>query len=131
MSDPQVFISYSQDDSEWVNRFATALKARRVNVWLDTWQVKPGEPLLDALEAGLRASDTIVSVLTQANAQRPNMLFELGVALGGGKRLIPIVSPELDGARLPLGLGARRYLTRGAPEEAAREVADALTGTVS
>ncbi len=128
MNEPKVFISYSHDDAEWVRRFAEALRERSVGVWLDTWQVDAGEPLRDAIEAGLRSSDAIVSVLTRANAQRPNVLFELGVALGMGKRLIPIVPEDLDNSDIPFWLRTRRYLTKGAPDEAAREVAEALKG---
>ena len=54
------------------------------------------EPLREAIEAGLRSSDAIVSVLTRSNTQRPNVLFELGVALGMGKPLIPIIPPDVE-----------------------------------
>ncbi|MGH6690032.1 MAG: toll/interleukin-1 receptor domain-containing protein, partial [Gammaproteobacteria bacterium] len=66
MNEPQVFISYSHDDVEWVRRFAEALRQQNVNVWLDEWQINAGEPLREAIEAGLRSSDAIVSVLTGA-----------------------------------------------------------------
>lgn len=128
MSEPQVFISYSHDDSEWVRRFAEALRQQNVNVWLDEWQVSAGEPLREAIEEGLRSSDAIVSVLTRANAQRPNVLFELGVALGMGKPLIPIIPPDIENSAIPFGLRTRRYLTKGPPDEAAREVAAAVKG---
>lgn len=128
MNEPQVFISYSHDDVEWVRRFAEALRQQNVNVWLDEWQINAGEPLREAIEAGLRSSDAIVSVLTGANARRPNVLFELGVALGMGKPLIPIISPDLDSSAIPFELRTRRYLTKGAPDKAAREVAEAVRG---
>ena len=126
MSGPKVFISYSSDDAEWARRFAEALQKQSVDVWLDTWQIHVGEPLRDAMEAGLRSSDAIVSILSRANAQRPDVLFELGVALGTGKLLIPIIPADLEGSSVPFGLRNRRYLTKGAPDEAAREVAEAL-----
>ena len=128
MSQPQVFISYSHDDAEWVRRFAEALREQSVSVWLDDWQVNPGESIRDAIEAGLRNSDAIVAVLTRTTAQRPNVLFEFGVALGMGKPLIPIVPADLESSGIPFGLRTRRYLTKGAPDAAAREVAEALKG---
>jgi hypothetical protein len=128
MSEPKVFISYSHDDEAWVRKFAEALRDQSVDVWLDTWQVHAGDSIRDALEAGLRGSDAIVSILSAANARRPNMLFELGVALGMGKRLIPIVPADLDTTVIPYELRTRRYVTRGAPDESAREVAEALRG---
>lgn len=128
MSGPKVFISYSHDDAEWVRSFAEALREQSVDVWLDTWQVHAGELLRDAIEEGLRGSDTMVAVLSQTNARRPSVLFELGVALGTGKRLIPIVPADMESSAIPFELRRRRYLTKGAPREAAREVAQALKG---
>ena len=128
MSVPKVFISYSRDDSEWVRRFAEALRQQHVEVWWDEWQVRAGESLEESIETGLRSSDAIVSVLTATNAWRPNVLFELGVALGMGKPLIPIVPPELDMASMPFEFRTRRYLTKGTPDEAARKVAEAVKG---
>lgn len=128
MNEPKVFISYSHDDSEWVRQFAECLRHLNVSVWLDEWQLTAGEPLREAIEAGLRSSDAIVSVLTRANAQRPNVLFELGVALGMGKPLIPIIPPDLESSAIPFGLRSRRYLTKGVPDVAAHEVAEAVKG---
>jgi hypothetical protein len=128
MNPPKVFISYSHDDAEWARKFAEALRDQSVDVWLDTWQVHPGDSFPEALEAGLRSSDVIVPILSAINARRPNMLFELGVALGMGKRLIPIVPADLDSSLIPFELRTRRYLTKGAPGEAAREIAEALKG---
>src|SRR5438093_5229270 len=111
-----------------VRRFAEALREQNVNVWLDEWQVTAGEPLREAIEAGLRSSDAIVSVLTRANAQRPNVRFVLGVALGMGKPLIPIIPPDLESSAIPFELRTRRYLMKGAPDDAARGVAEAVKG---
>jgi hypothetical protein len=128
MSEPKVFISYSRDDVEWVRRFADALRQQNVDVWLDEWQVSVGDSLREAIEGGLRDSDAIVSVLTRANARRPTVLFELGVALGMGKPFISIIPPDLDSSAIPFDLRTRRYLTKGAPDDAAREVAKAVKG---
>jgi hypothetical protein len=126
MSEPKVFISYSPDDAAWVREFAEALRESGVDVWLDALQLHAGDSLPEAIESALRDSDAIVVVLSEANARRPNTLFDLGVALGTGKRLIPIVAADLDRAVIPYGLRSRRFLTKGAPGEAAREVAEAL-----
>lgn len=128
MSEPKVFISYSHDDAEWTRKFAEALRDQSIDVWLDTWQVQAGDSLGDAVETGLRESDAIVAVLSAANIRRPNISFELGAALGMGKRLIAIVPSDLDSSLIPFYLRSRRYLMKDAPNEAAREVAEALRG---
>lgn len=126
MSTKRVFISYSHDDTKWVSAFAEVLRQKNVNVWLDQWEIALGEPLRDAIEAGLRQSDTIVTVVSRSNVNNPNMLFELGVALGMGKRLIPIVAEDLEASSIPFDLRVRRYITMGRPDEAAQEVASVV-----
>jgi hypothetical protein len=128
MSAPQIFISYSHEDAPWVRKFAEALRRQNLNVWLDEWRIAAGDSVANALETALRDSDAIVAVVSPSNARSPNVYFELGVALGMGKRLIPIVSPDLDRSAIPFDLRLRRFLTRGSPEEAAREVAKAVKG---
>ena len=122
----KVFISYSHDDADWVRTFAEALREQGVDVWLDVWQVHAGDSLCEALEAGLRGGDATDAILSAANGCRPDMLFELGVALGTGKRLILIVPADPYSAVLPFELRTCRCLTKGAAAEAAREVAEAL-----
>jgi TIR domain len=53
MSRPNVFISYSHEDSEWVRQFAKALKDLDVAIWFDEWQIKAADPLRDAIEIGI------------------------------------------------------------------------------
>src|SRR5207302_3905691 len=91
-------------------------------------RIAAGESLRTALETALRESDAIVAVVSPSNARSPNVYFELGVALGMGKRLIPIVSEDLDRSAIPFDLRLRRFVTKGSPEEAAREVAEAVKG---
>lgn len=130
MSESKVFISYAHDanEDEWVRRFAEALREQSVEVWYDVERVKWGERFTDAIEAGLRDSDAIVAILSRANAWQPSVLFDLGVAIAGGKRLIPIVPADLESSAIPAEFRRRRYLTKGAPDEAAREVAETLRG---
>jgi hypothetical protein len=128
MSEPKVFISYSRDDADWASEFAEALRDQRVDVWLDKWQLHAGDSLSDALEEGLRGSDAIVAILSETNAKRPNTFFEFGVALGMGKRLIPIVPEDMDRSFIPFELRSRVSVTKSAPAETARQVAEALRG---
>ncbi len=126
MSEPKVYISYSRGDIEWVRQFADALRKRDVDVWLDDWQVEPSDLWQEEIEASLRSSDAIVSILTAENAQSPELFADLGMALGLGKPLIPIVSAELESSAIPAAFRSRQYVMRGEPDEAAREVAEAV-----
>lgn len=130
MSTPKVFISYTHDDADWVRQFAEALKKQEVGVSFDQG-IPAGERWEQTLETGLRESDAVVAVLSSSNVMTPNVNFEIGAAMAGKKRLIPIVSDELEKSGLPFHLRRRRYLAKGLPEVAAREVAEALKQTVA
>jgi hypothetical protein len=122
MSKPKVFISHSPEDQDWVNSFAQALRGEGAAVWLDQWELRAGDPRRDALERGLRGSDIVACVLTPENSQRPTLLFELGAAVGMGKRVVPIIPRNFDPSTLPFSFRVRQALQRTSPEETARRL---------
>ena len=126
MEKRRVFISHSTGDADWARSFAQALKERGVSVWFDEFDVQPGESVRDALEAGLRSSDVLVALLDADSPSKPNLFFELGAALGMGKRVVAIVPKGLDPSVLPLDVRLRRYLIRETPEQTAEELSNTL-----
>jgi hypothetical protein len=68
----------------------------------------------------------MVAVLSRGNESRANVLYELGVAIGAGKQLIPVVAKDADITKLPFAIRSRRFLTMGSPDEAARQIVEAL-----
>lgn len=126
MSNQQVFISYSRADTEWAKSFADALKRRGIRVWLDQFQIPVGKSAGESLEAGLRESDVLVTLIDPQTSFKPNFYFELGAAIGMGKLVVPIVPRGVDNSKLPPELRIRRYLVRESPENTAEQLADAL-----
>jgi hypothetical protein len=124
---PQIFISYSHKDASWARSFAKALSKRGLEVWFDEFRVKAGESLRDALESGLRSSDVFVTLIDAEHPNKPNLFFELGAAIGMGKRVVAIVPKDFPAAALPTELRFRKYLTRDTPEETAQELTQSLT----
>src|SRR5207249_570773 len=122
----KVFISHPAGDADWARSFARALQQRGVSVWFDEFDVRPGESLRDALELGLRTSDVLVALLDAESASKPNLFFELGAAIGMGKRVVPIVPKGMDPSALPLNVRLRRYLVRDTPEHTAKELSHTL-----
>lgn len=124
---PQVFISYShsEDDSAWTKRLAEELQKKDLLTWIDEWNIKPGESIADAINKGLRESQFLVFVLSSEDVA-PSVFFELGAAVAMGKKIIPIISKDVDYTALPIPLRHRRFLIRKEPEEAASEIAKAV-----
>ena len=126
MEKRRVFISHSARDVDWARSFAQALKERGVTVWFDEFDVRPGESVREAIEAGLRSSDVLVALLDAESSSKPNIFFELGAAIGMGKRVVAIVPKDLDPSVLPLDVRLRRYLIRDTPEQTAEELSNTL-----
>lgn len=122
----QVFISHSHGDQDWVQAFARQLNIEGIKAWVATNEVAIGEPWADKLEAALRLSDAFVFIVDAESVSSPNASFELGVALGGGKRIIAVVDKDVLYSDLPGPIRKRRYLSKEQPEETARDVAKAL-----
>jgi hypothetical protein len=124
----QVFISYSHSgsDAEWARSFAQALKRRGISVWFDEFHLRGGESWPEALEAGLRSSDVLVALFDPDAQTKPNLFFELGAAIGMGKRIVPIVPKDVDPSALPLDVRRRRYLVRETPDQTAEELSNTL-----
>lgn len=123
MSKPKVFISYTFSDKGWAQEFANSLKQHGLRVWFDSSAVQPGESWKEAVEKGLRESNVIALLVTPDTIQRPNFFFEIGAAMGMRKRLIPVVSKEVDLEVLPPLLRERRYLIKDSPEATAQAFA--------
>jgi hypothetical protein len=128
MNELRVFISHARDDGDWVRQFAEALRDQHIQVWSDAEQGATDHASLEAVEAGLRGSDAIVFLLTQAGARNPNVLIELGATMITGKHFIPIIPADFDRSTVPINFDKRPYFIKGTPDVAAREVAEAVKG---
>jgi TIR domain/Restriction endonuclease len=116
----RVFLSYAREDSKTVGEIAGALEARGLNVWLDQWQVKPGESVAAQIRNAVEVTDTFVAVL---GARTSAEWAEVAIALDRrGIDVVPVVLPHVD---LPPGLAGRQAVTYTG-EAAAQRLADRI-----
>ena len=64
--------------------------------------------------------------LDQESSSKANLFFELGAAIGMGKRVVSIVPKGMDPGAPPLDVRLRRYLIRDTPEQTAEELSSTL-----
>ncbi|MBL8470275.1 MAG: toll/interleukin-1 receptor domain-containing protein [Rhodocyclaceae bacterium] len=120
------FISYSSRDEEWASRFAAALQDQGVHAWFDRDQLEPGDHWQDKMQNALRTSPVFILILGAESANKPWTYFELGAALAGSKKIIPVLTGEVDVAELPPYLQSIQVLREKSPEEAGRRAAMAV-----
>ena len=105
---PDVFLSYSRRDRQFVLRLASALEAGDWRVWVDQEDIPPAAEWRDELAAGIRAAHTFVFVLSPDSVASAFCRWELEQAVALGKRLIPVVFRPVEEA--PDELAARQYV---------------------
>ncbi len=118
----KVFISHPGSDSGWAEAFAASLQQRGAEAWLDFDNLKFGEARAKELECALRNSDLFVALIAPENIERPRLYFELGAALGMGKRVVGVVPHGFDRDRLPVPLRRRPHFVKDSPEQTAQRL---------
>ncbi len=122
LTKPRVFISYSEQDRDWAEAFAQSLEESGVDVWIDKRKIPAGQPWPAMFEEGLRESDVIAVVVNLADPFRPDLLFEVGAAVGMGKRVVPILPKGFQARTLPYPLRVRQGILKETPEETAKNL---------
>ena len=99
MSAPKVFVSHASEDKDrFVVEFARRLRENGVNAWLDQWEMKPGDSLVDKIFEVVRDvyAQGVTVLLVEQNASRALALANRGYVMesglitmtGGGKALL-------------------------------------------
>ncbi|MET0621720.1 MAG: TIR domain-containing protein, partial [Pyrinomonadaceae bacterium] len=110
--DHDVFISHSIHDKPAARDLATRLKADGLRVWLDEWEIRPGDMIGLKIRQGLERSRTLLLVMS-ANANASDWVtFESQTILFSDptnqqRRFIPL---RLDDAEFPLTLKQFAYV---------------------
>lgn len=96
-----VFISYSHRDREFVDKLAVSLVRDRKHVWLDRWELKPGDSLIQRIQEAVGEAGALLVVLSKAAVESEWCRKELAVGLTrelAEKRIlvVPVLLEECD-----------------------------------
>jgi hypothetical protein len=91
----RVFISHRSDDTAEAKALANDLRTAGHDVWLDVWQIQPGDSIPGKMDEGLGKSNALVLCLSAKGIHSPWMSREWlsGLARqlnGAGVRLFPV-----------------------------------------
>lgn len=84
---PTVFISHSSADKPFAYKLAFELLAEGIPVWLDKWELGPGDPLISSLDNGLASSARVLVVVSKHAAATQWVQHEVTQTLKAEKRL--------------------------------------------
>jgi hypothetical protein len=87
-----VFLSHARLDGAWVHALAAELKRLGLRVFLDQWELRPGELVATGLSEGLEGSRFLVLVLSASSVQRDWVRVEWNAFFShhGPRRLLPV-----------------------------------------
>ncbi|MCD6197414.1 MAG: toll/interleukin-1 receptor domain-containing protein [Deltaproteobacteria bacterium] len=104
---PKVFLSHAKEDkNRFVLDFAEKLRNNGIDVWLDKWEMLPGDSLIDKIfEEGLKNAEAIIIVLSNHSVNKPWVKEELNAGMmkkiSMGTKIIPVV---IDNCSVPESL---------------------------
>lgn len=94
---PKVFISHaSEDKARFVLGFGEKLRDKGIEAWVDEWEIKPGDSLIDKIfEEGINKADYFIIVLSKNSVNKAWVREELNVAtikrIEKNTTIIPVV----------------------------------------
>lgn len=120
---PDVFVSYSRRDAEFVNRLAEALKTRGKDVFVDVDGIRDAERFPEALRRAIEGSDAFVFVISPDSVGSPFCEQEVTHAAGLNKRIVPLALRPVDDGRIPEEIRVRNWIPVGENTNADRVLA--------
>ncbi|ALG10043.1 toll/interleukin-1 receptor domain-containing protein [Kibdelosporangium phytohabitans] len=124
-----VFISYRSTDHAEAERLAVDLRGHGHQVWLDTWELRPGDSVVQKMDDGLAAAQYLVLCYSTNSTRSPWQSREWMSALhrqvsGKGVKLLPVI---LAGGEAPAILADIKHVDLGADwAEGVRALAAAM-----
>jgi TIR domain-containing protein len=106
-----IFVSYSSSDTSFVNNLAIALIKARTHVWIDRWEIKVGESLLDRIQAAISEASALLVVLSKASVASEWCRRELNAGLVREleERRILVLPALVEDCEIPLFLREKLY----------------------
>ena len=106
----KVFISYSRQDLDFVDRLQAALVAQSIEATVDRQDIERGEEWWERIKQLIVEADTIVFVLSPGSVSSDVCDQEVAFAESLNKRFLPIVARDLEGLPVPDALARLSYV---------------------
>ena len=101
----RIFISYDEGSKSEVEKIANLLHGKGAKVWTADKYLKAGDEIQAVISRAIDECDTFLVIL--AKRMSKNILIEISMAKGRGKRIIPVL---IEGARIPPDLAGIRHI---------------------
>jgi WD40 repeat protein len=107
---PDVFVSYSRRDSDFVIRLAGSVSERGKEVWVDSEGVADAEVFQEAIKRAIEGSDTFLFVITPSSVQSAYCEDEVEYARDLNKRIVPVLREPVPDSELHAEIRNRNWI---------------------
>ncbi|HSC80798.1 MAG TPA: toll/interleukin-1 receptor domain-containing protein [Chitinolyticbacter sp.] len=106
-----VFISYSHEDKDFVDQFAGQLVLNKARVWIDRWELKVGDSILQRVQSALTDASALIVVLSRASTESEWCKKEItaGLVRELSEKKVLILPVLIDDCEIPLFLRDKMY----------------------
>ncbi len=124
----QVFLSYSEQDREIMQKFSRTLQREKITLWTNKTDIKSGTNFQQEINRGIAAADNLVYLVSSSALNSQYCQQEIELALAYQKRIICLIVEPTDLAEIPEFLRALQFidLTKGENPEIYREQTNQL-----
>lgn len=76
-----IFISYSHEDKDFVDKLAVELVKNRARIWMDRWELSVGDSIVDRVQTAIKDASALLVVLSEAAVKSQWCKKELSAGL--------------------------------------------------
>jgi HEAT repeat protein len=105
-----IFLSYRSTEVDFALKLAADLKNAGVNLWMDRFDISPGEDWRKSLEAAVYSCAAMISILSPSYVGSKYCKRELGRADRLGRPIFPVIIGKIDEQQWPLEIEREQYI---------------------
>jgi hypothetical protein len=129
-----IFISYSSKDSTFGEKLARHLVQAKAHVWLDKWELKVGDSLIQKIQETIKTASALLVVLSKASVASEWCKRELSAGLMREleERRVLVLPLLLEDCDIPMFLREKKYADfRADYDTGLREMLDGIAAIIS
>lgn len=106
-----VFVNYSHVDKEKIDLIAGHLLRKRTNVWIDRWELRAGDSILNKVQEAVEGSSALLIMLSKASVESEWCKKELtaGLLRELDEKRVVTIPVLLEDCKIPMFLRDKMY----------------------
>ena len=106
-----VFISYSHQDKDFVDKLAANLVLHKARVWIDRWELNVGDSLIEKIQEAIQESDALIVIISSSSMKSEWCKKELsaGFLRELEEKRVVVLPLLLENCEMPIFLREKMY----------------------